>query len=96
MPNGPNPYPNRMLTEYYLICRNNQTIGTETCVPGEVFDPIKAVCTKEVDKCKYGGRPKRSGTTSGTVTDIQVHVNAQSNFTGSNIFGTMEICSRHG
>ncbi|MEW8547080.1 MAG: chitin-binding domain-containing protein [Candidatus Thiodiazotropha sp.] len=52
MPDGPNPYPNRILTEYYLICSNNQTVGTEICTRGEVFDPILATCTKEVDKCK--------------------------------------------
>jgi len=23
------------------------------CIEGEVFDPIKLVCTKNLDKCKY-------------------------------------------
>lgn len=53
MPDGPNPYPNRLLTSFYLMCQANKTVSTMNCVEGQVFDPIKLVCTKEVDKCKY-------------------------------------------
>lgn len=53
MPDGPNPYPHRLLTEFYLMCQGNKTISTQNCVNGDVFDPIKLACTKDLDMCKY-------------------------------------------
>ncbi|WAR27974.1 hypothetical protein MAR_013678 [Mya arenaria] len=49
MPDGPNPYPNRLLTAYYLMCRGNRTVSTQMCTNGDVFDPIKFACTKDID-----------------------------------------------
>ncbi|KAH3812327.1 hypothetical protein DPMN_140756, partial [Dreissena polymorpha] len=49
MQNGPNPYPARLLTPYYLMCQNNRTTSTQMCTDGQVFDPIKLICTKDID-----------------------------------------------
>ena len=51
-PDGPNPYPNKVLTQEYLICSKNETVSTQVCPPGEVFDPIKLQCTVTLDKRK--------------------------------------------
>lgn len=50
MPDGPNPYPNRLLSVYYLMCQANKTVSTQTCTDGLVFDPIKLTCTKDIDR----------------------------------------------
>ncbi|KAK3589928.1 hypothetical protein CHS0354_034946 [Potamilus streckersoni] len=47
-PDGPNPFPGRLLSEYYLECKNGKTQGIKTCLGG-VFDPILANCTVNLD-----------------------------------------------
>ncbi|XP_061184903.1 uncharacterized protein LOC133192909 isoform X1 [Saccostrea echinata] len=48
VPNGPTSYQGRLLTKFYLMCRNNKTESIEICRDG-VFDPVLGRCTRDVD-----------------------------------------------
>ncbi|XP_065924132.1 uncharacterized protein [Magallana gigas] len=48
VPNGPTSYQGRLLTKFYLMCKNNKTESIEICRDG-VFDPVLGRCTREVD-----------------------------------------------
>lgn len=52
VPNGPTSYQGRLLTKFYLMCRNNKTESIEICRDG-VFDPVLGRCTREVDSRKF-------------------------------------------
>ncbi|KAK3095139.1 hypothetical protein FSP39_010723 [Pinctada imbricata] len=51
VPDGPNSYPGRLLTKFFIMCRSNKTASIEICslATGGVFDPIQQKCTTDID-----------------------------------------------